>query len=39
MGWRTMRYRAGLIGAKIEMETQNSGGTTIRCSLPVQVAA
>jgi len=34
MGWRTMRYRAKLIGAEIKVESKPSGGTTIRCSLP-----
>jgi signal transduction histidine kinase len=39
MGWRTMRYRAKLIGAEIKVETKPSGGTTIRCSLPVPALA
>jgi len=39
MGWRTMHYRAKLIGARIEKESKPSGGTTVRCSLPVPVAA
>ena len=34
MGWRTMRYRAKLIGAEIKMESKPSGGTTVRCSIP-----
>jgi signal transduction histidine kinase len=39
MGWRTMRYRAKLIGAKIELQSRPTGGTTVRCSLPASVAA
>jgi len=39
MGWRTMHYRAKLIGAQIEKESRPAGGTTVRCSLPVPVAA
>lgn len=35
MGWRTMRYRANLIGAKIEVENPPAGGTTVRCLLPI----
>lgn len=35
MGWKTMRYRAKLIGAEIRMETKPAEGTTIRCLLPV----
>jgi signal transduction histidine kinase len=34
MGWRTMRYRAKLIGAEINVDSKPSGGTTIRCTLP-----
>jgi len=37
MGWRTMRYRAKLIGAEIKMETLPAGGTTVRCSIPYAV--
>jgi signal transduction histidine kinase len=36
MGWRTMRYRAKLIGAEIKVETLPMGGTTVRCSLPLK---
>jgi len=36
MGWRTMRYRAKLIGANIKVDASSSGGTTVRCSLPMQ---
>ncbi|HEY3899361.1 MAG TPA: ATP-binding protein [Chthoniobacter sp.] len=39
MGWRTMHYRARLIGAQIEKLSPASGGTTVRCSLPLQAAA
>jgi signal transduction histidine kinase len=35
MGWRTMRYRAKLIGAQIVTDTSPVGGTTVCCSLPV----
>ncbi|MDR3406535.1 MAG: sensor histidine kinase [Chthoniobacter sp.] len=37
MGWRTMRYRAKLIGAEIKMESMPAGGTTVRCSMPYAV--
>ncbi|MEP6670088.1 MAG: sensor histidine kinase [Chthoniobacter sp.] len=37
IGWRTMRYRAKLIGAEIKMETEAAGGTTVRCSIPYSV--
>ena len=39
MGWRTMRYRAKLIGAEIEVDMRPSGGTTVRCSIPMPVLA
>lgn len=39
MGWRTMRYRAKLIGAEIKVESKPAGGTTIRCSLPEMATA
>jgi signal transduction histidine kinase len=39
MGWRTMRYRAKLIGATIKVETRPAGGTTIRCTLPMSMLA
>lgn len=35
MGLRTMDYRARLIGAKLEVESQPQGGTLVRCSLPL----
>ena len=34
MGLRTMRYRAGLIGAKLEVGPGNHGGTEVCCHLP-----
>jgi signal transduction histidine kinase len=34
MGWKTMRYRAKLIGAEIKVDSKPAGGTTIHCSLP-----
>lgn len=39
MGWRTMRYRAKLIGADIKVETKPGSGTTVRCSLPFPTLA
>jgi len=33
IGLRTMRYRANLIGATLEMESLPAGGTVIRCTL------
>lgn len=35
MGWKTMRYRAKLIGAEIRMETKAAEGTTVCCLLPM----
>jgi signal transduction histidine kinase len=35
MGLRTMRYRAKLIGADISVENIPSGGTAVRCVMPV----
>jgi signal transduction histidine kinase len=35
MGWRTMRYRANLVGAKLDVSRPNSGGTMVRCLLPI----
>lgn len=34
IGWRTMRYRAKLIGAEISIGAPPGGGTLVRCSLP-----
>ena len=34
MGLRTMRYRAGLIGGKLEVGPGPSGGTQVVCRLP-----
>jgi PAS domain S-box-containing protein len=33
MGLRTMRYRAAMIGGELNVEKNESGGTSIRCSL------
>jgi signal transduction histidine kinase len=38
MGLNNMRYRAGVIGAKLEFEQRKSGGTRVRCRLPVAKA-
>jgi signal transduction histidine kinase len=35
MGWRTMRYRANLIGAKFDVASRPAGGTVVRCLLPI----
>jgi len=34
MGVRSMRYRAGLIGGKLEVRSRKSGGTIVTCSFP-----
>lgn len=34
MGLRTMRYRARSLGGSLEIETNPSGGTLVRCSIP-----
>jgi len=34
MGLRTMRYRAGLIGATLVLQQVDSGGVAVICSLP-----
>jgi signal transduction histidine kinase len=39
MGWRTMRYRAKLIGAEIQVEAKPAAGTVVRCSLPLPALA
>ena len=39
MGWRTMNYRAKLIGADLRMETRPDAGTIVRCSLPMPALA
>lgn len=36
MGFRTMQYRAKLIGAEIKVLTERAAGTTIRCTLPLR---
>lgn len=33
MGLRTMRYRAGLIGARLEIEPSQKGGTLVKCEI------
>lgn len=35
MGLNNMRYRAGVIGAKLEIERRKRGGTRLRCQLPL----
>ena len=35
MGLRTMRYRAQVLGAGLEITSRRSGGTTVICVLPV----
>ncbi|MEQ1858515.1 MAG: sensor histidine kinase [Chthoniobacteraceae bacterium] len=35
IGLRTMEYRARLIGANLDVESQPDGGTLVRCSLPL----
>ncbi|EDY20329.1 integral membrane sensor signal transduction histidine kinase [Chthoniobacter flavus Ellin428] len=39
IGWRTMKYRAKLIGAEISIASPQAGGTLVRCSLPLSVLA
>jgi len=34
MGLRTMRYRAAMIGATLEIRPGASGGTEVACTLP-----
>jgi signal transduction histidine kinase len=34
LGLRTMRYRAGMIGASIEISPAPRGGTIVTCWLP-----
>ena len=34
IGQRIMRYRAGLIGADLEIQSEPGGGTRVRCRLP-----
>lgn len=38
MGLRIMRYRAGLIGAKFQIEAADGGGTVVTCVLNSQVS-
>jgi signal transduction histidine kinase len=35
IGWRTMKYRAKRIGAKISVSSPPTGGTIISCSVPL----
>jgi len=39
MGWRTMRYRAKLIGADVKVQTKPPGGTSVHCILPRNIRA
>ena len=39
MGLRTMRYRAQVLGAGLEITSGRSGGTTLTCTLPLAGAA
>jgi len=39
IGWRTMKYRAKLVGAEISIASPKEGGTLVRCSLPLSVLA
>jgi signal transduction histidine kinase len=36
MGLRNMKYRANVIGAELTIERGKSGGTRVRCALPVR---
>jgi len=36
LGFRTMRYRAGVIGAQLSLEINSTGGATVRCRVPLQ---
>lgn len=35
IGWRTMKYRAQIIGAEVSITSPPAGGTLVRCFLPV----
>jgi signal transduction histidine kinase len=35
---RMMRYRAGVIGARLDVSSRRGGGTTVRCSVPLAEA-
>jgi PAS domain S-box-containing protein len=39
IGLRVMNYRAGMIGASLNVESQRTGGTVVRCQLPTAEAA
>ena len=34
LGWRTMGYRAALLGGSLELEPRPSGGTIVKCRVP-----
>ena len=36
MGLRTMRYRAEIMGARLDIHPRTGGGTTVRCTLPLE---
>ena len=38
MGLRTMRYRAELIGAQLELKSEPGQGTLVACLVPARVA-
>ena len=38
LGLRTMQYRAEVSGGKIEIRSARSGGTQVRCTLPLAAA-
>lgn len=35
MGLRTMRYRAQMLGSRLEIKPRTSGGTSVTCRLPI----
>ena len=37
MGWRIMRYRAGMIGGSLSIEPIEAGGTLVSCSVSLQL--
>jgi signal transduction histidine kinase len=36
MGWHTMRYRANLIAAQLDVKSEPGQGTTLFCELPIE---
>jgi signal transduction histidine kinase len=38
MGLRIMNYRARVIGAEFEIETDREGGTVVHCAVPIKAA-